>query len=443
MAGGRFDKLAGKVRPGTYVNFESTKVGTVGVGERGIAIIPFIGHTYGPAKQFISITNAAPDAERAKLGYSVFDDNANMLLVREALKNAATVIIYITASGSKAVGNGGGLSAEAVYGGTRGNALAYSVVANPVGGFDITVTLGGATMSFYEGVTSAEELAAKNDPYIKFTTGGEKISAVAGVNLAGATDTESQNADVTAFLDAIEGVKFNSVAFPVTEETLLTAFKSKIKYLRENVGKGVVGVATGLDGDYEGIINVTNSVVVGGRELTNAEATAWVAGAQAGASYVQSNTYKVYDGATGVVGVKNHEQAVAAIKNGEFFFSVSEEGKVVAEYDINSLVTVPVGKDDSYKKNRVIRVFDTFNESIQLNFPPNKYPNSPTGWDIMEGVGRSILKAFEDAGAIKNVDYDNDFLVDREASVGDQTYFNVGLEAVDSAEKLYFTVATR
>ena len=53
------------------------------------------------------------------------------------------------------------------------------------------------------------------------------------------------------------------------------------------------------------------------------------------------------------------------------------------------------------------------------------------------------MKAFEDAGAIKNVDYDNDFLVDREASVGDQTFFNVGLEAVDSAEKLYFTVATR
>lgn len=443
MAGGRFDKLAGKVRPGTYVNFESTKVGTVGVGERGIAIIPFIGHAYGPAKQFITITNAAPDAERAKLGYSVFDDNANMLLVREAMKNAATVIVYITASGTKAVGNGGGLSAEAVYGGVRGNELAYSVVANPVDGFDITVTLAGATMSFYEGVTSADELIAKNDPYIKFTAGGEKLSAVAGVNLAGATDTESANADVTAFLDAIEGVKFNSVAFPVAEEALLTAFKSKIKYLRESVGKGVVGVATGLDGDYEGIINVTNSVVVEGRELTNAEATAWVAGAQAGASYVQSNTYKVYDGATGVVGVKTHEQAVAAIKNGEFFFSVSEEGKVVAEYDINSLVTVPVGKDDSYKKNRVIRVFDTFNESVQLNFPPNKYPNSPTGWDIMEGVGRSILKAFEDAGAIKNVDYDNDFLVDREASTGDQTYFNVGLEAVDSAEKLYFTVATR
>jgi len=442
MAGGKFDKLAGKVRPGTYINFESTKVGTVGVGERGIVVIPFIGHAYGPAKEFITITNAAPDAQRAKLGYSVFDDNDNMLLVREAMKNAATVIIYITASGTKAKGNGGGLTAEAVYGGVRGNSLAYAVVANPVGGFDVTVTLDGATVSTYEGVKTAAEVAAMNDPYIKFS-GDDALSAVAGVTLTGATATESANADVTDFLDAVEGVKFNALAFPVEDDTLAAAFKSKIKYLRENVGKGVVGVIADSDSDYEGIINVTNSVEVDGVKLTNAQATAWVAGASAGASYVESNTYKIYDGATGIVGVKTHEQAVAAIKNGEFFFSLSEEGKVVAEYDINSLITVPVGKDDSYKKNRVIRVFDTFAESVQLNFPPNKYPNSPTGWDIMEGVGRAILKEFEEAGAIKNVDYEADFTVDRGASVGDKTYFNVGLEAVDSAEKLFFTVATR
>ena len=30
MAGGKFDKLAGKVRPGTYLNFESTRSDTVG-----------------------------------------------------------------------------------------------------------------------------------------------------------------------------------------------------------------------------------------------------------------------------------------------------------------------------------------------------------------------------------------------------------------------------
>ncbi len=90
-----------------------------------------------------------------------------------------------------------------------------------------------------------------------------------------------------------------------------------------------------------------------------------------------------------------------------------------------------------------MRVFDTFQEALQVNFPPNKYDNSPTGWDIMEGLGKAILKRFEDVGAVKNVDYDNDFLVDRELSTGDEVYFNVGLEPVDSAEKLFFTVKTR
>ena len=88
-------------------------------------------------------------------------------------------------------------------------------------------------------------------------------------------------------------------------------------------------------------------------------------------------------------------------------------------------------------------MFDTFAENIQINFPPNRYPNTPDGWEIMEGVGRAILKTFEEAGAIKNVDYESDFNVDRGASTGDQTFFNVGLEAIDSAEKLYFTVVTR
>ena len=46
-------------------------------------------------------------------------------------------------------------------------------------------------------------------------------------------------------------------------------------------------------------------------------------------------------------------------------------------------------------------------------------------------------------GAITNVRYNEDFLVDRKRSADDETYFNIGLQAVDSAEKLYFTITTR
>ena len=106
-------------------------------------------------------------------------------------------------------------------------------------------------------------------------------------------------------------------------------------------------------------------------------------------------------------------------------------------------VTFAEKKDKSYRKNRVIRVYDTFQEVLQLNYPPNKYDNDTDGWDIMEGIGKTVLKQFEDAGAITNVIYEEDFLVDRETSVDDETYFNVGLQAVDSAEKIYFTIKTR
>ena len=442
MAGGTFDKSVGKVRPGTYINFEASNQSTLGSSDRGTVLIPLINHSYGPEKEFITISNGSVDSAIDKLGYSVYDDDPSMLLIREAFKNASTVIVYIAKAGTKATGTGGGLSAQAKYGGSRGNALSYSVAANPVAGFDVSVYLDGSTVEAFEGVTNVSALV--DSKYITFTASeGTSLEAVAGVSLTGGTDGTAANSDIAAFLDDMESVNFNTLAFPVTEESLLAACVTKIKYLRENVGRGVKAVVPDYKADYEGIINVTNSVIINGVTLSDAQATAWVAGADASASNVQSNTHKIYVGAESVANAKTHEQAVAAIQNGEFFFSYSENGDVIVEYDINSLTSFTDRKDKSYSKNRVLRVFDSFAESIRLNFPPNKYSNNENGWDIMDGMGRSILKQFFDAGAIRNVDYDSDFAVVRGESKGDSTYFNVGLQPVDSAEKLYFTVKTR
>lgn len=445
MAGGTFDKLVGKVRPGTYINFVSTKHDTVGISSRGIVVIPLTNHNYGPVGEFITLDCGSPDAAIDKLGYSVYDsdENRQMLLIREALKKAQKIIVYRVNSGTAAKATSEPITATAKYPGTRGNKLSFTVSANPVDGFDVQVNLDGSKVAEYEGLSTVEDLIAQDCAYITFSGTGA-LKAIAGVNMTSGTDTTVENDDVTTFLDAIEGVKFNTLCFPLTDASLQTAAKTKIKYMRENMGKGVQVVMPDTESDdYEGVINVTNAVVVDGVTLTDGEACAWVAAATAGASNVQSNTYVEYEGASAVAGAKSHEEAVAAINNGEFFFSVSEAGAVVVEYDINSLVTFADGKDKTYRKNRVIRVFDTFAEALQLNFPPNKYDNNAVGWDIMEGIGRTIMKQFEDAGAITNVDYDNDFLVDRGASQGDETFFNIGLQPVDSAEKLYFTIATR
>lgn len=447
MAGGKFDKLAGKVRPGTYMNFESTRSDTVGTSERGTVIIPLLKPSYGPAGSYIELTNAGPDAAYAKLGYSVYDSDPNrqMLLIREAFKNASKVLVYIPKEGTKAVAKNElepNLTATAKHGGTRGNALTVTVAANPVGGFDVTVSLAGNTVAYYEGLSTVDDLIAQDCEYVTFTGSGA-LAAIAAMNLTGGTDATVQNDDLTTFMDTWEKVKFNTVAMPVTDSSMKAAIKTKIKYLRESMGRGVQAVVPDFPADYEGIISIKNGYAIDDDKLSAAEATAWVAGASAGASYVESLTYDAVDGATDLVDALTHEEYVDAINKGHFAFSISEENKVIVEYDINSLTSFKQPKDETYRKNRVVRVMDTFQESIQLNFPPNKYANDSDGWDIMEGVGKSILKQFAEAGAITDVDYDNDFLVDRDASYGDKTYFNVNLKPVDSAEKLFFTAHTR
>lgn len=447
MAGGIFDKTVGKTRPGTYINFTKKKEPqSVGGSSRGTVIIPLAGTDYGPAKKMITLTAADVDAAKAMLGYSINDEDGagNMLLIREAFKKASTVVAYICTDGTAAAtGTGGGLKATAKYKGTRGNAFKFTVVANTDSTFDVVVYLDNIRVESFEKVTTAADLSGSD--YLTFEESGESgLSAVAGTALTGgASAPKTENADVTDFLDAAEGIKWNAMCFPFTDGSLLTAAKTKIMYLRENVGKKCQVCLAGLDADYEGVINVVNGYTLSDRALTAAQATAMAAGMTAGASYVQSNTYRQVDGATEVNGVMTHEEAVKAIKKGSFFFSTNEEGNVVVEYDINTLVTFNDGKDESYRKNRVIRVLDAFNDSVAISFPPNKYNNTETDWNIMEGIGKSILKSYADEGAITNVDYDNDFKVDREASHGDQTYFIVGIKPVDSAEKLFFSVTTR
>lgn len=289
MAGGTFDKTVGKVRPGTYVNFKSVAQESIKGAARGIALIPLANTDYGPSGEMIALTGDAPDAARAKLGYSVYDNDTagNMLLIREAFKNAATVIVYICTEGTAAAsGKGGGLTATAKYKGTRGNKLSYAVVTNPVSGFDVEVYLDGSKVEQYENITAADALAESE--YITFAADGSTgLVAVAGVTLSGGASGTTSNGDITAFLEAADGVKFNTMAFPFEDSALTAAVKTKVRYMRENEGKKVqAAVPNMVSPDYEGIINVTNAYALGDVELTPAQATAFVAGMTAGATYL-------------------------------------------------------------------------------------------------------------------------------------------------------------
>lgn len=448
MAGGTFTE-AGKVRPGTYINFISSRNDSVSLGKTGTVLIPLIGHDYGPAKTFITVKATEPEGQKERLGYSVFEENDNMLLIREALKNAGEVIVYIPNQGEKAKATSEGLTVTAMYGGVLGNSIKVSVVTNPVEGFDVTVYLGVNVVSKHEGVSSIEQLTAVKDPWVEFSGTGE-LTATPSIVLSGGTTPDVTAKDITDFLDVSENVFWNTMAFPVDENTvddsfgaLCEAVSAKVKYLAEEVGKYRTAVVANFSANYEHVINVTNSVVVDGKALTAAQATAWVAGADASADPGGSLTYKTYEGATSIVSEKNHAESVAAINKGEFFFSASEGGNIKVEYDINSLTDFSAPKDETYSKNRVMRVFNSFGNLIMSAFAPNKFDNNRSGLDVIEGIGRTYLKSYYDAGYIKDVDYDKDFVVDRGASKDDSMYITVGLCPVQSSEKLYFTIKTR
>lgn len=450
MAGGNFDINQKKVRPGSYKNYSAKQKLQISTSTRGKVVIPLVGYDWGPSGEFIKLTLDSPDAEYAKIGRSVLDvDNESKTFpILLAFENASEVYVYIVSGGSKkATMKQGELTITAKYPGTRGNDITVVSTANVDGGFDITVYLEGDLMETFSGCETIEELTEIGSEYVDFSGNGN-LTAFAGAILEGGENATTNNVDFTTFLDKVEKVKCNTVLIPVSEDALVNAAASKLKYLRSKVGKTVQFVFAHFAGDHMGIINVTNAFAFDGIELTDVQAAAWVAGVTAGADKVTSNTYKVVNRATAVLREKSNEEAEAAILAGEFFFSTSDDtGEVIVEYDINSLVHPDKKQDDSYKKNRVVRVMDSFSDDLDATIKPNQFDNEPNGWDKMEQLGRLLLKRYSNTnggdGAIKNVDADNDFTVDREKSEGDGTYFNVALQPVDSAEKLYYSISTQ
>ena len=221
MAGGNFDINVGKTRPGTYVNVKSKRQQRTKGSSRGTTIVPLVGYDWGPNGEVIKISVDAVDANIAKLGRSVYDDNKFMLLLREQFKNATTCLVYIINSGEAAKATSDGLTVTAVYPGTRGNDLSVSIVENTQGGCDVSVYLGTDKVELYEGVkTYADLIAASDSKYVKFSVTAPEttIKAVASIKLTGGTNTESANSSVTAFLDKSEMYRLNTMCFPIHEE---------------------------------------------------------------------------------------------------------------------------------------------------------------------------------------------------------------------------------
>ncbi|WP_339246896.1 phage tail sheath family protein [Paenibacillus sp. FSL R10-2796] len=438
MAGGTWT-TQNKVRPGVYVNVE-TSGGALGtVGSRGITSLALT-LPWGAAKVITPII-AGEDTFKT-LGYDI--TAPELLLVREALKRARTVLLYKLNEGVKATVSVGTLMATARYGGTRGNSLKVVVQTNidDSSKFDVKTLLDNAVVDTQVVANIAGLIP--NDWIIWSGTG--TLTANAGAPLIGGANGTVTNADHTAYLAALELYDFQTVALTSTDNALKAVYAAFVRRLRESEGKKVQAALENYPvADFEGVISVKNGVVLSdGTILTAAQATAWVAGASAAAEMNESLTYSAYDDAVDVAPRYTSTQIEAALKAGEFVFTPSVN-RAVIEQDINTFLSYTPKKGKQLQKNRVLRVLDGIANDLKRIFESfyiGKVSNNVDGRALFRKEAVIYLDNLQSIDAIENFDAQTDITV-LPGIDSDAIYVEANIQPVDSIEKVYMKVQVR
>ncbi|PRS65288.1 phage tail sheath family protein [Bacillus pumilus] len=448
MNGGTFTPGTEKKRPGIYFNFKTTAQQRITLGNRGTVALP-ITMSWGEPKTFISISGM--EDLNKKVGLNI--DDKSLLLFREAKKKAQTVLLYRLNEGEPAKAQiSENFNVLANYGGQKGNEVTIQVTENVLDSSkrDV-VTYVGTDIVDKQIVTDVKEL--KQNKYVSFSGEGE-VTITAGVTLSGGKNGVPSVADYTAFLEAAETEYFDVIALPNnTSEQLKATFVAFIKRLRDDQGRKVQGVLANYSADHEGIINVTSGVVLeDGTEITPAKATAWVAGASAGANFNQSLTFVEYEGAVDTLERLDNDQVEYRLSQGEFLFTFDARDRTVSvEKDINSLTSYTTEKNKTFGKNKIIRVLDAINNDLTRELKDliklrkangNDIPASDDGLQLVKTLITQYLTQLQDGSGITGFDSETDITIalneDRDGFLID-----LAVQPVDAAEKFYFNVEVK
>ncbi|MGL9971566.1 phage tail sheath family protein [Enterococcus sp. DIV1420a] len=432
MAGGTWEKQD-KVRPGAYINIATN--GTISpVGPvKGIVALP-LELDFGPEKKVVKIQS---EDDLTAWGYDL--TNPQLLLIKEALKRAQLVLAYRVNSGGKAtITAGTSIAITANSSGIRGNDIQITAKASvdQSGFYEVTTFLAGRKID-QQTVKAVTDLKANQ--LVSFT--GEGAVTTFSVELAGGTTSVATGQDYADFFKEIQLFDFNTLALPVKDETIKATGVAFMKRLREEEGKKSQIVVAGYSADHESVINVKNGVILAnGTTLSAEQATAWVAGATAGAGVAQSLTYTKYEEAVTVTQRFLNSEIIAALQNGEFIFT-EKRGEVVVEQDINSLHSFTPEKEALFAKNRVLRILDDIANNTKQTFEDiflGKTTTDQDGLELFKANRIAYFDALQAAGAITNFKAEDITVAPGE--IRDAIVLNVAVQPVDAMEKLYVTV---
>ena len=443
MAGGIW-LAQNKVRPGAYINFKAVPKSKMTVGDRGIVAMG-LPLSWGKEGELIEVLSSdlLDGTSKKKVGFTAFDSESKLLA--GALNYAYKALVYrMDAGGSKASVTFENLTATAKYNGTFGNKILIAITQDAVSGLWTVITyVDGASLDSQK-VANVTEL--ENNDYVDFTGNGE-LKVTAGVALTGGTD--GKVVDSTAYpamFRALQMAKWQTYACFSSDATIKANIQTFIKMMREDEGRYVQGVVADYAGaDYEGIINSVNGAVIDDVTFSKEDFVAIVAGMTAGANVNESNTGRVINGATSIIGELTDAEIKEGLSVGKFILSTSTSGKIKVEQDINSLHTYGSDKNYNFTKNRVMRTLDEIGTTVVQTWE-DSYMGKVDNNDIGRGIFKSDLIAYgnemQRINAIQEFAGADDITIAQGVDL-DAVVVDWYVKPVDSMEKLYLTVKVR
>jgi len=438
MSGGTWT-TQNKVRPGVYVNFKGEPKAIGALGERGTVTMA-LPLSWGPHHEIITLEAGENTLE--KLGYPI--TASQLLLVKEALKRAKTLLLYRLNQGTAATAPLGELTVTARHGGVRGNdvTLVVEKLVDEPETFLVKTLVEGNEVDAQQVANGA---ALQGNQWVSFSGTGA-LGETAGVPLTGGSDGTIVNDQYLSYLEAAETLDFDTMALTVADPVLKELFVNFVKRMRDDEGRKLQLVVENYpQADFEGVISVKNGVILeSGETLTAVQCTPWVAAAVAAARVNESLTYQAYDGAVDAAPRYSNTQTIEALLKGEWVFTGKNQ-RAIVEQDINSFTSFAPEKGKAFSKNRVIRVLDSINNDlvqIFTDFYLGKVPNHADGRMLLKNACTNYLGQLQEIQAIQNFDYQTDVVVQM-GDEGDSVVIETYVQPVDSVEKLYIQVQVR
>ncbi len=374
-------------------------------------------------------------------GYDFTDPKIK--LIREVMQNAGTLLLYrlnATAGQPAQATLAAGITAKAIYNGTRGNDI--KVTVTPSSDLFIIRTFLGTREMDAQSVKKPEDFIQNS--FIKIEGTGT-LEAKTVTLSSGSNGEASTAAAYDKAFEEFQKHEFNILCYTGTDATT----KSKhIDFIEKLETAGIyVQVVMNEPGTHNTkVINNTVGGKTASYDLTAAEACATMAGIQAGAGIEKSATYFTVDHWISTNPKLDKWQQQTKTANGEILF-VEKQRRICVLYDVNTLIEFDADHPKDWAKNLVTRTLYAIVSDLTKMLDTRvvgRIRNNKEGRAQVKGMCiRLLTDEYLNKGYIEDFSPDDVTVECMGDTARDSIAVKVGARVVDTADKIYLTVISR